>query len=169
MDRITKIILGLSGVSLVGILAVPAKRSAVPAPVESDQLFAGAVAAQAVVQNPTEAQVLGAPQELLEQQHSRSEELSFKRDPFAEPVPAPVSEPELESESEPSRRHSRPPRIELTGVSQFGEDRRALVNGRLVSVGDFISDSTQVLRIRRTSIIVLFEGREWTVSLGDSR
>lgn len=167
MERVTQIVLGASGVALIALLAIPSGPPKVEEPSTPDLPIAGVLAAEAAAQYRERPRVEGAPRALLQQQLQRADPSGFGRDPFAEPVPEAVPEPE--PEQEPIARPAIPPDIELTGISLFGDDHRALANGRLVQAGDVLPGPIQVVRVERTSITVLFEGREWTVPLGDSR
>lgn len=167
MDRVTKVVLGLSGSALIALLAIPSGPPKAEAPSTPDLPIAGVLAAEAAAQYRESMHVEGAPRDLLEQQLKRAEQLSFQRDPFAEP--APKAAPEPEPERKRIEKPAIPPDIELTGISIFGDDHRALANGRLVQAGDVLPGPIHVMRVERTSITVLFEGREWTVPLGESQ
>ncbi len=167
MDRVTKVILGVSGATLIALLAIPSGPPKGTVPSTPDLPIAGVLAAEAAAQYRESPHVEGLSRALQEQQLRRVMELSFLRDPFAEPAPEVALEPDVESER--AEKPVLPPDIKLTGISLFGDDHRALANGRLVQAGDVLPGPIHVVRVDRTSITVQFEGREWTVPLGDSQ
>jgi hypothetical protein len=59
------------------------------------------------------------------------------------------------------------PRYALTGVVVRGAQRVAIVNGRLLKVGDTV-DGALVLRIEADAVHLRREGREMVVALGNA-
>jgi hypothetical protein len=167
VDSHTKLFLGGAGALLLVLVALPSKgsRPAVPA--------VAPAALPTVPVGPANAQPrVGTPDELLRQaEHTAA--LGWGRDPFARPAaPEPVVEPEpLPIAPEPAppepEPDSQPPLPHVTGIGLGANGTYAILDRRVVQVGDRLSDGFEVLRIERGVVTVGYGGAEVPLILGD--
>ncbi|MCX7886105.1 MAG: general secretion pathway protein GspB [Verrucomicrobiae bacterium] len=79
--------------------------------------------------------------------------------------PPPAAQPESQPvQSPPTPQPREFPKLTLQGITIYGKEREALINGQTVTVGDVIEEAT-VLAIEPRSVKLRFDGREFTLRL----
>ncbi len=168
MDSRTNIFLAAAAALLLLLLGVPAKRAQPSPPSVEPAVLSGPVAgasAAAIVR-------VGTAQELSRlAEHAAG--LNWGRDPFGRPIePEPEATPEPEPPAlEPAptapEPEPRPPLPQVTGVGLGARGSYAIVDRRVVQIGDSLPDGFEVLRIERGVVTVGFRGEEIPLILGD--
>lgn len=100
--------------------------------------------------------------EQLAEQRSRSEQLTWGRDPFRRPVASEIDEPRTET----SRPQSRP---RLTGISSHAGILWAIIDHELVQEGDLLSSGYTVEKIAGGTATLRRDQEELSLRLGDAR
>lgn len=155
--RTTAFIAGAS-VLLIVIVALPAPRA-------SEELTPTEPILAA--EPDASAHVEGAEDDAMWiEQRRRARELAWVRDPFAPPS-APSLTPGPGDEQRPALASSSSAPT-LTGVSIYGDDRRAVIDRQLVQEGDRLSCGYTVGTISARCVTLLRDQEELTLWLGET-
>ncbi len=118
---------------------------------------AGATTVESVVHESAAAASGSASQTRLAavwQQQANVAEQPWGRDPFAE-LPGLRQRPEVQPEMrtpEPPRTSPTPPQLLFSGVSRRGDRWMALLDGKIMHVGDIVGDGFEVVTIDKQSV-----------------
>ena len=170
MLRRSKLLIGSAIAITLTTLALPSRRS--------DNTLDEPVAAPPP-QEPLEAREIMAPpatQAQLAAQAARSDALAWGRDPFAPPAQPRAGLAELLEQAfdfvPPPAEALEPDSLvalvkpQLTGLSQRGSERWAIIDGEIVREGDALSSGHLVAKIESRSVTVYVDSQELTLELG---
>lgn len=117
---------------------------------------ASAAQVEAVAQDSpdkTPAPAASTRQSAVWQQQDEIAQQAWGRDPFSE-VPG-IRRPEVQPNTkvpEPTRTQPPAPQLRFTGISRGGDRWMALLDGKIMCVGDRVSDGFEVVSIDRRSV-----------------